>query len=655
MNRTRKRLMAGAAALAIGALGAAGLQGIANAYGPTSTSLPGSLFLNNTAASTTATTNNTFTDTLTLSNSPANPNAGDSVTVTLSGVNGPSTGPVGVAANGTIVRATIDVSGAQTATVSLASGATCTYPATPIGTSSPEGAWTTTGSFTASGNGAAVIALKQILFDDQGNGAGGVDGQQGNVCSGTANNADYYISAVTQTAGSGQAGLAKTAPQVSSVVKNNITITGPNATIATSSGQNAGVAAVRNSAAYGVTVTVTGTVWGNNVAAGGFTASYCDLTGNNCDTGITNTLTTDGSGVISGGSIVKPGGVALTAGNRTLKLVQGSNQSLTPVLVLDTAAITLSPTGGGPGTPVAISGSNFNPSQAVTAYGSSLTGPPYTATADSSVGLGNANGSGLISGSFTVNDPTTVRILAYQGIPGLPSASNPAAAAAFAVSRDRCIAYQSDLTGGPGCDTKQNVNVSVLQGQLTQRAYVNTTPTNNSTSSSASTPVVGTSNVNSDATTINLGTITSPFAPTVITGTLNDITVSDNRGGTYGWTLSAVLTNFSGTPTGTLSNALLKATPSCAAATNATAWDYTNANKVAISGFDDTLNAPGASAGGAAQAFSSTVNLCTKSTATNATTQSTGGVYNIGSSLDLTVPAFQLAARYVATMTITLA
>ncbi|MEI7646841.1 MAG: hypothetical protein WCJ48_00940, partial [Actinomycetes bacterium] len=215
---TKKRLMAGAAALVVVAVGVSGLQGLANAYGPTSTSLAGSLFLGNTVAGTTATTNNTFTDTLTLTQTPTNPNAGNTVVVALSGVNGPSTGPVGISGNSAVVRATISLTGAQTASVALTSyndsttGAAgtpaCNYPAGAIGTSSPEGAWATYGQFTASGNGSAALALNQIFFDDEGNGSNPTP--TGDVCAGTANNADYYVSAVTQTSGSGQPGIAKT-------------------------------------------------------------------------------------------------------------------------------------------------------------------------------------------------------------------------------------------------------------------------------------------------------------------------------------------------------------------------------------------------------------------------------------------------------------
>jgi hypothetical protein len=201
------------------------------------------------------------------------------------------------------------------------------------------------------------------------------------------------------------------------------------------------------------------------------------------------------------------------------------------------------------------------------------------------------------------------------------------------------------------------VNVSVLQGNLTQRVYVNSTAATGTgvATSSATTPVVGTSNVNTDNTTVNLGTLTTPLAPVVIAGTLNDITVSDNRGGTNGWSLTASGTSFTGVPAGQIAASNLKATPSCAAATNSTAWDYSAVGKTAISGFDDTLNAGGVTAGSAAQAFGSTVNLCTKNTTVNGTTGSTGGVYNVTSSLALTVPAFQQAARYTAVVTITLA
>jgi hypothetical protein len=219
-----------------------------------------------------------------------------------------------------------------------------------------------------------------------------------------------------------------------------------------------------------------------------------------------------------------------------------------------------------------------------------------------------------------------------------------------------CIAQTGDTTGGAGCATDQIVRLSVLQGQLTQRTYTNTTSTSGSTDGSGTTtPVLGTSNANSNATTINLGTVTSPLAPAPVNGTLNDITISDTRGGRYGWSLTATLTNFNGATGKSMARSTLTATPSCVTATNGTAWDYSAPSKTAIAGFDSSLVAPGQAAGSSAQSFAGTVGLCTKNTDENLTTGTTGGVYNVTSALTLTIPAFQSADRYTATMTITLA
>ncbi len=716
MNRN-KRFMAGAAALVVAAVGVAGLQGLANAYGPTSTTLAGSLFLGNTASGTTATTNNTYTAVLTLSQSPANPNAGQSVTVTLVSATGPNTGPVGVNANSQVVSSVVNVTGAQTASVQMydvnsSGGTACAYPVTNIGTTSNQGGWTTEGTYTASGNGAASIKLNQIFFDDQGNGAGGST----NLCAGTANNADYYVSDVTQTAGSALPGLAKTAPQDSNTVAEAFTITGPNAAVTFVGGTVTGAgsytrgstgdvrAATKNTSVG--TVNLSGTVWGVNKVSSDFTVEICNSAGSSCDTANSTNgkvLSTDGSGVLTGRVAVL---TSNTTGSRAIKLTEGSNVSLTPITILGSAAASISPTSGGPGTVVALTGSNSLPlSRAVvsaqisnvgvwgltdgtggspqcTGFGApaqsgslqcSPVGPYIRGSVNAYVSpLPTTSSTAVLSASPTVADSATTFVgwsektvlCNSSGSSCAPTNTNVdvtsvlqagAASTTFTVNQDQCIAYTGDSTGGAGCNTKQNVNVSVLQGNLTQRVYVNAAATSGSSNSAATTPVVGTANTNSDATTVNLGTITTPLAPAVIAGTLNDITVSDNRGGTNGWSLTATGTSFTGVPSGTIAASALTATPSCAAATNSTAWDYSAVGKTAISGFDATLNAGGVTAGSAAQAFGSTVNLCTKDTTANSTTGSTGGVYNVTSSLSLTVPAFQQAARYTAVVTVTLA
>jgi hypothetical protein len=478
--------------------------------------------------------------------------------------------------------------------------------------------------------------------------------------------------------------LNPTAPYASTAFVNGNIITGtlnaigPNASISSVSGITA-TNAVRpplpSFTGYSnnpTNIALTGTVWDNNVTSGGFTASFCNTSGSSCDTPsggtVTNTLVTDGSGNVTGNVVLTRSSFNpfLTTGSRAIKLVQGSNTVLVPILVLGTPAVTASPTSGGPGTVVTATGSEFNPGQPVVARGGNGTGYGSTSltwlvTADAATSATNANSTGGVVINFTVQATDTNAILLLQNnTTGDYGTTNNAgankASTTFLVNQDRCIAQAADTTGGAGCNTKQNVNVSVLQGQLVQRAYTNSTPTTGSTNSAATTPVAGTSNVNANATTINLGTVTSPLAPTAIVGNLNDITVSDNRGGTFGWTLSAAMPSFSGTPSGAIANTAAVVTSTCAAASNSTAYDYSNASTspVAISGFDDTLNASGASAGATSAALGSSINLCTKNTTTNATTGSTGGVYNVGGTITLTVPAFQKAAVYVTTMTITL-
>jgi hypothetical protein len=664
MNRN-KRFMAGAAALVVAAVGVAGLQGLANAYGPTANTIPGSLFLGNTPGATVTTTNNTLTDTITLSLSPSgSQNTGTVITVTLSGVNGPSTGPIGISANGQVVRATVELTGTGVNTgdvlLNNSNTAACNYPATNIPNFSPIGPWTTSGTYTATGNGTQQVRLKQIFFDDQGN----KDGSITSTCAGTSNNADYYVSPVTQTAGSssdpvnqpaGLLGLAKTAPVASTTIFEPLTIVGPNASQSGNATYQSVTGYVRAGNAGGppntqnVTVPLTGTVWTANLAAADFTVEYCNSAGTTCDaTAITTTLATDNTGALTG-SVRAPSG--LTTGVRAIKITEivSGKTSLTPIVVLAAASISLSPASGGPGTPVAVTGSNFNPTQTVTVQGAGAAFS-FIPTADAAVVVA-ASSTGTLSTTYTVNAVTTLNITAGQGTAGAPGASNPADYEAFTVNQDRCVANFSNVTGGT-CNTKQNVNVSVLEGQLNQRAYTNSTPTTGSTNSAAVSPVAGTSNVNSDPTTINLGTVTTPLAPTAITGRLNDIVVSDNRGGVFGWSLTATMPNFTSTTGGVIANSRATVTPSCAAATNLTALDYITG--VAIPGFDATKNAPGTTAGTALD-LSATRNLCTKSTATNVDTGSSGGVYNVGGTIVLTVPAFQLAGKYVTTMTITLA
>lgn len=606
------------AGIAAGSLALAGLAVVsapaAQAYSG-NTTLPGSLFLSNTPSATNATTNNTYNDTFSLTQAPASPNAGQLVTVTLSGATGALSGPVPVTANSFIVRGTVTLAGAQTGDISLTSGAACNYPATPIGTNTAQGPWSITGTYTASGNGAASISLKQIFFDDQGN----LDGSVANVCAGSGSNADYYASAVTQTAGSGQPGLAKTAPAVSSVITQAFTTTGPNAAIVTSSGQNAGVQAVRMSAAYTSTVVLSGSVFGANAAVGQVTASFCDSTGASCvNPGYsdTNSLSVTG-GALSGAILHVPGTPGPTTGSRAIKIVNTVDNAtaLVPVLVLGTATVSASPASFGPGATVVVTGSNFNPGQAITIYGSSLQAPPYTTTGDAAVSAGNATASGALSATnFVAASPSTASIVAYQGIPGAPAASNPSGAFNVTINADTCTRQVGSNTPTL-CETKQNITATVNAGALTQTAVA--------------------FGVGYTSTSIPFGAVTTAVTAGTLTANLNPITVADARGGSTGWSLTAAMPGLTEVGGGTIANANLSTTSvSCAG------------NAVG--------SATGNVAGAASQTFSGTVTLCTKNTTADSAGGTSGGQYLVNAGLSLNVPAFQKAGAYTSTITVTL-
>jgi len=213
-------------------------------YGPTSSTIAGSLFFETgtvgppvEASTAKQTNNNTYTDTFSISLVPASPVVDTPVEVSFSGTTGARTGPVSVKANGTIVRVTMAVSGSNSATLNLATGSggtVCDYPATLIGTRSPEGPYTATGTYTPSSSGSTTFALKQIFFDDMGNG----DGSSPKVCNGTFANADYYASDSTQTLCGGDPpqpnctsvdSVVKNSPSASQGIKATVDVVAPTA------------------------------------------------------------------------------------------------------------------------------------------------------------------------------------------------------------------------------------------------------------------------------------------------------------------------------------------------------------------------------------------------------------------------------------------
>lgn len=387
-----------------------------------------------------------------------------------------------------------------------------------------------------------------------------------------------------------------------------LTVIGPNATVATSTGQAAGAQAIgRNSSAFlplARTITLSGAQWDANVASGGFAAQVCDQTGAACDAAVvTSTVTTDGTGAINGGSLTIPGGAAgtLTTGNRAIKLTQGTNSALVNVVVLGTPTITVTPASGGVNTTAQVSGSNFNVGVPVTIYGSTATAgnvrnddtsdPQVTTIAT------DANGAFPNTG-YLIQAANTGSLVAAQGLPilGAPTMAQASAFGAFTLSLDECT--------GP-CSLTQNVSATVTGGALKMKQA----------GSSIVLPAVATS------------TTATPAS-----AAFNALTVTDLRGGTAGWSITAQMSDLTGVGGGTIQ----------AQQFNLSGLTYTETGT--------TLGTKNTSTG----ALNTAQTVC-GAPATNTLTGSTQGEFGIAGTLNVSVPAYQRATSYSGVLTFTIA
>ena len=348
-----------------------------------------------------------WTETISLTQSPANPNAGDNVTVTVSSTGGGNNGPIGVNAN--TLRLAVNVVGTGTAPSSVALQSSAvgvgSYPASNIAAYAALGPWSATGSYVASGNGAGSLALGQIKFDAIATDSNNVD----TYCSDSATDIDHKASPVTST----------------SAVE-SFTITGPNASvssIAQGTGSGPIGAGVTGYARSGNVLTLGGTVWTASTAIDSVTVGGAAAT---------NTLAVDGSGNIAG-TVTVPAGA--TTGLTSIVITQGSKTSSTPITILGTPTITLSPASSGPGQSIAVTGSNFNPLASATLY-SCPSAPciPFGGSANTTAtGAGSVSASGVFTGSILAAVGGTT-IQAGQG----SGATALAGYASFTLNQDTC-------------------------------------------------------------------------------------------------------------------------------------------------------------------------------------------------------------------------
>jgi len=241
---------------------------------------------------------------------------------------------------------------------------------------------------------------------------------------------------------------------------------------------------------------------------------------------------------------------------------------------------------------------------------------------------------GLPSTAFTINDATTIGIVGHQASFGAPSASNPFGTTAFTVLKDKCTADAGNVNTG-NCNTSQQVYSTILAGNLSQAAAASPGNPNDTSivfcqTAAPITPPGGVQPGNIAGCGMPVQT-----ANTKMYGTLNPVTVTDNRGGTFGWSLTATLPNLSD-GTHSIVNTNVAITPTCTSV---------NAG-----------SAPGAVSGSALQNFSGTVSLCVKDTQIAAApgSQTSGGQWQVTAPLTVNVPAFQAAGQYNSTLTINL-
>ncbi len=164
------------------------------------------------------------------------------------------------------------------------------------------------------------------------------------------------------------------------------------------------------------------------------------------------------------------------------------------------------------------------------------------------------------------------------------------------------------------CSTQQNVFAEVTPGALTQQALQDP--------------------ANPSATQVELGDVTTDAVGQNVSAPMNPIRVSDARGGTYGWSLTATLTGPFDSGTGgsiTEANLTMGAT-TCA-----------------------PLAGSAAVIGGSAGAFGGAAHtVATVGAGVIGGAGSGGGQYDCAANLTLTVPPFQRAGDYTTTMTLTL-
>ncbi|MGH1564968.1 hypothetical protein [Mumia sp. DW29H23] len=456
-------------------------------------------------------------------------------------------------------------------------------PAVQKAFSAPGGATipgdTITGSFTITSAGATTVKLRKVIYD-----------------------IPTFLTRVNcngQTVGVANGVNPATTP-VDTNITASFTAVGPTATVTAISNQVVTNAARKNDV---ISFDVT-----NFAGAGTGTAELCNSSGSSCDAG-SSSVTIAANGTGSGTLAVS---AAPTTGSRALKVTSGGETSLTPITVLGDVTVQTNVTGGGAGTTVTVTGTNWDPNQAVT-VGGYKNGPPFPPPASSDATVSTtADSAGNISAQFVVNDAAT----AFIGASRVHAAGPPPVALfgsqAFTFSGDTCTAKQGAATTG-SCALLETVDLTVVAGDLKMAKA---------------------------AGNVQLSGIALNGTEQTSTGSLQDVTVKDYRGGTLGWSLVGRFSGLNGPakPSGgnfTIAPSALTWTPTCAPQANS----------------DDTVVA------GAAGAFTNATTdlpLCSVATSGVGADGTSGGDAIADAGLALKVGPSQAAGTYTGLLTLTL-
>jgi hypothetical protein len=314
--------------------------------------------------------------------------------------------------------------------------------------------------------------------------------------------------------------------------------------------------------------------------------SLCAADGSNCDPSkvSANTLAIDGQGKLTGKVTFNADPRVLPAASYVLKVADGIKSASYPIAITtyvapDQREAHASPVSGRVGDTVTISGKNWRANSNVSVVGMAADGLPVGSTS-----LMLTDPWGSFSAPFTITDPGTVNIRVREGI-----------------SSTKLVLIPFTVPTVP--PLSQNASVTLAAGALAMTQA---------------------------GDGLDFGTVTMNGEAQTVKANLNQVTVTDARGGNLGWSLTGSMTDLvAANGTDTIPAGNLAWTPSCAAGAGSLS----------------------AVANGAAGSLGSTPSPLCSVTADGKTS---GGKFTADAEVALTTPMFGAAGAYTGTLTLTL-